>query len=146
MNSSGNISQAPEGVQELYRRAKKSVENSYSPYSRFAVGCALRSKNQKIYCGANIENACYNLGICAERVAIQAAASDGTREIQELLVVTPSNHPSPPCGACRQVIAEFGNSQTLIHATNLKGAWASYTLDQLLPYRFDRQHMDDRPS
>ena len=108
-------------ILELYEAAKKARENSYSPYSGFKVGAALRTVDGRIFAGCNVENSSYGATICAERGAIQtAAAAVGSFKIKEILVVTDASPAWPPCGLCRQVITEFSENATL-HVTNLKG-------------------------
>ena len=93
-------------IAHLLEIAIKARENSYSPYSNFAVGAALLCKNGEIYTGANIENVSYGLTNCAERTAIFKAVSEGNRDFDTILVVADTERPVPPCGACRQVILE----------------------------------------
>jgi cytidine deaminase len=101
------------------------------------VGAAVRTESGKIYNGCNVENSSYGGTVCAERVAIQKAVSEeGALKIVEVLVVTDSTPPWPPCGLCRQVIGEFCEPKTPIHSTNLKGDIVSSTLDDLLPNAF----------
>ena len=118
----------------LLKTAKRIIENSYSPYSGFKVAAALRTKSGKIYHGVNIENASYGLTICAERVAIFKAVSEGNRDIEELLVYTETDSPVPPCGACLQVMAEF-NPQMKIYLAYRRGV-KEYNLKDLLPHQF----------
>jgi cytidine deaminase len=99
----------PESLLEnLIARAKAASEQSYSPYSRFRVGAALVTESGDVYSGCNVENASYGLAICAERNAVFQMAAQGARKIRALVVYTPTPAPVPPCGACRQVINEFG--------------------------------------
>lgn len=92
---------------ELINCAKEAMKNSYSPYSKFAVGSALLAKSGKIYLGCNIENASYGASNCAERTAIFKAVSEGEREFERIAIVSSSNDYTYPCGICRQVLAEF---------------------------------------
>ena len=99
----------PEPVlQELIRRAQAAAAHAYSPYSRFAVGAAVLTEEGRIFSGCNVENASYGLTICAERNAIFQMAAEGGRKIRALVVYTPTPVTATPCGACRQVIHEFG--------------------------------------
>ena len=93
---------------KLEAKAKAASKHSYSPYSHFPVGAAILMDSGKIYSGANIENASYGLCNCAERSAIFTAASDGERVLRAVVVYTPTKTATAPCGACRQVISEFG--------------------------------------
>jgi cytidine deaminase len=120
---------------ELFEAAVKAREHSYSPYSHFAVGAAVRAKDGRIFTGCNIENSSYGLTVCAERNAIFAAVKEGVREFTCLCVTADTPQPVSPCGACRQVMAEFRIPE--ISLTNLKGDEKKVTLEELLPYAFD---------
>ncbi len=115
--------------------AKKARDNAYAPYSNFKVGAAVVTRSGKIFTGCNIENASYGLTICAERVAIFKAVSEGERDISSIVVVTDTNPPAAPCGACRQVMREFGKEIEVI-MTNLKGDIIIKSLSELLPLDF----------
>ena len=104
----------------LIQMAKNAREYSYSPYSDFPVGAALLCEDGTIYTGTNIENASYGLSNCAERTAVFKAVSEGKGEFKAIAVVADTERPVPPCGACRQVIQEFGEDVEVIIA-NLKG-------------------------
>lgn len=120
---------------ELYDAAVAARKNAYIPYSNFAVGAAVRCANGKIYGGCNVENASYGLCVCGERNAIFHAVCAGEREMVELCVVADTSGPVSPCGACRQVMREFG-IQTVILA-NMKGDFKITTVEELLPYGFE---------
>jgi len=122
--------------------AKKASENAHSPYSKFKVGCALITKNNKIFSGCNIENASYGGTVCAERVAIWNAVSSikGTN-IEHLFVYTKNKNPWPPCGFCRQVMSEFMNDNSLVYLVNDKGVQKIFSLSELLPESFSIQNM-----
>ena len=119
----------------MYDAAVAARKNAYIPYSNFAVGAAVRCANGKIYGGCNVENASYGLCVCGERNAIFHAACAGEREMTELCVVADTSGPVSPCGACRQVMREFG-IQTVILA-NMKGDFKITTVEELLPYGFE---------
>ena len=121
--------------QKLYKAAVEARENSYSPYSHFAVGAAVRTAAGKIYKGCNIENGSYGLTVCAERNAIFAAVGAGERELTELCVVADTSGPVSPCGACRQVMSEFKINRIIL--TNLKGDVKEMSLEEILPYGFE---------
>ena len=130
-------------LKNLFEHAQKARENSYSPYSRHKVGAAVRTTSGKIYSGCNVENSSYGATNCAERVAIQnAIAAEGRVEIAEIIVVTDAPVPWPPCGMCRQVLAEFGKPGMLIHAANLDAGLTSSTLGELLPHAFTPEFLE----
>lgn len=120
---------------DLVERARASRKNAYAPYSGFSVGAALLAKNGEIYCGANVENASYGLAICAERSAVASAVTAGQREFAAIAIAGPDSAATVPCGACRQVLSEFGSSLVVLYTTP-EGV-STTTLDQLLPLRFN---------
>jgi cytidine deaminase len=120
---------------ELLARAAKARDAAYAPYSRFAVGAAVRTASGKIYTGCNIENASYSLTICAERVAIFKAVAAGDTQIVALALVADSPAPPRPCGACRQVLAEFAKTADVIMG-NTQGQHERRTIAQLFPEAF----------
>lgn len=119
----------------LIEQAKSARQNSYSPYSRFAVGVALECEDGTIVTGANVENASYGLSICAERVALVKAVSQGKRKFKRMAIVTDLPAPAPPCGMCRQMLIEFAPDLVLVLA-NLKGEFETVPLSVLLPKAF----------
>ena len=119
---------------ELIEAARKYRENSYSPYSHFKVGAAVLTKDGKVYGGCNIENSSYGLTNCAERTAIFKAVSEGEREFAALAVIADTDGPCSPCGACRQVIADFRIPRIIM--ANLRGEVKVVTLSELLPFAF----------
>lgn len=121
-------------MSELLQKAKEAQQYAYCKYSAFPVGAALLTKSGEIYTGCNIENASYSLGICAERIAFGKAVSDGHREFQAIAIAggTEPETPCPPCGACRQFMAEFCDDDFEIYLTGKK-----YRLGQLFPERFE---------
>ncbi len=122
---------SPEKLVEI---AKKARENAYAPYSNFKVGAAILTEDGKVFTGANVENASYGLSICAERVALFKAVSEGYRKFKMIAVVADTERPVPPCGACRQVLAEFGDMEVVM--ANLKGEMKTWKLSELLPEAF----------
>ena len=120
--------------QELLNAALSARERAYAPYSKFLVGAAVLAKSGKIYTGCNIENASYGLTVCAERNALFSAVGAGEREFIALCVVGDTEAPISPCGACRQVMAEFKVPRIIL--ANLKDDVKEYTLEELLPYGF----------
>jgi cytidine deaminase len=123
-----------DGLEELFEHAKKARSRAYAPYSRFPVGAALRARSGAVHAGANVENAAYPLGLCAEASAIAAMVCAGDREIVEILVLGPRR--IAPCGACRQRISEFANSSVLVYLANDSGDCSRHTLSELLPHAF----------
>lgn len=119
---------------ELLEAALATRERAYAPYSKFLVGAAVRAESGKIYTGCNIENASYGLTVCAERNALFNAVGAGERKFNALCVVGDTEEPISPCGACRQVMAEF--KVPCIILANLLGDVKEYTLEELLPYGF----------
>lgn len=117
---------------DLTKIALDVMKNAYAPYSNFKVGAVVKTKRGSIYTGVNVENASYGLTVCAERVAIFKAVSEGDREIEEIVVAVESEEPVAPCGACRQVIAEF-NPHAKIIMVNSRGMKKETTLDKLFP-------------
>ena len=121
-------------IQKLMNCAIKARENAYSPYSHFAVGAALLCEDGTLFEGCNIENASYGLTNCAERTAIFKAVSEGHIKFKALAVVADTEGPCAPCGACRQVMAEF--KIPLIIMGNLMGNIKIVTIEELLPFSF----------
>ncbi len=117
---------------ELIDEAVKARTNSHSPYSQFAVGAALLTKSGRVFTGCNVENISYRLTMCAEQGAVSAAIAQGERDFISIAVVADSNRPIVPCGACRQVLAEFNPAMEVIMAT-VNGAEETVRLDELLP-------------
>lgn len=127
-------------INELIEIAKEVREQAYAPYSNFKVGAVLVAKNGKVFTGVNVENASYGLTNCAERTAIFKAVSEGERDFDTLVVIANTDKPVAPCGACRQVMAEFGNFKVIL--ANTKGDWIETTVQELLPYGFDKSDLE----
>ncbi len=121
---------------KLIQAAKLARENAHAPYSNFRVGAALRAQSGRIYTGCNVENATYGLTVCAERVAIFKAMSEGERGFDAIAVVTDTDTLTPPCGACRQLIWEFCGDVPVVLA-NLKGKMEEHRMAALFPKPFD---------
>lgn len=124
------------GVAELFEAAKAAQANSYSPYSRFAVGAALRTASGRVFTGANWENASFPQGVCAEGAAISAMITAGERVIIEVLTIADGEQLVTCCGGCRQQLREFAASDVLVHAAGPEGVRRSFTLGELLPQSF----------
>ncbi len=123
-------------VQKSWDLACSARENSYSPYSRFAVGAALKLRSGGTVTGCNVENASYGGTVCAERTAVFAAVAQGYRNFEHLVVVTETTPASPPCAFCLGVLAEFCPPEFPIYLANLKGIEKTFTLGELLPHPF----------
>ena len=130
----------PDQLRDLESAARAAAGQAYAPYSRFSVGAALLTEDGSLFTGANVENASYGLSNCAERSAIFAATSAGHRELSCIVVYTPTPTPTSPCGACRQVINEFGPTARIISICNGPGR-IDTTLDALLPGAFGPAHL-----
>ena len=133
-----NDSIQPNPVQpdpELLTAARTAFANAYAPYSHFKVGAALRTPDGQIFAGANVENASYGLGRCAEQSAIQAMNSAGQRTFTGLVVYSDASPPASPCGACRQILFEFAPEARVL-CVNAAGEVLSYTVSELLPHAF----------
>ena len=122
--------------ERLIDQASKAREKSYSPYSTFAVGAALLTKSGAVFTGCNVENKSFRLTVCAEQAAVAAAVGAGEREFVRIAIVTGLAKPAPPCGACRQTLAEFNKDIEIILA-NTRGVSEVVRLGQLLPRPFD---------
>jgi cytidine deaminase len=120
----------------LQQQARTAAEQAYAPYSHFPVGVAVLAASGKIYTGCNVENASYGGTTCAERNAIAAAIVAGERQFSALVVYTPQEKLTPPCGICRQVIAEFFTPQSPIASCNHLAQLQQWTLGELLPSAF----------
>jgi len=128
-------------VEKLIAESKKAREQAYVPYSKFPVGAALLAEDGTIYHGCNIENSAYSMTNCAERTAFFKAVSDGVRSFKALAVVADTEGPVSPCGACRQVIAEFCDGSMPVYLTNLNGDVEETTVAKLLPGAFSKEDL-----
>lgn len=117
-------------------------ETAYVPYSKFPVGAALLTKDGEVILGCNIENASFGLTNCAERTAIFKAVSEGKKEFAAIAISGDTDGPISPCGACRQVIAEFCDKDMPVYLTNLKGNVSETTVAELLPGAFTTEDLD----
>jgi cytidine deaminase len=125
---------------ELIEAAMAVRENAYAPFSEFKVGSALETDDGEIIVGSNVESASYGLTVCAERVAVWNAISQGKRKIRRIAVVADTEDLTPPCGVCRQIIWEFGGDIPVIFA-NLSGQVETVQMRDLLPRAFDTKFL-----
>ena len=126
---------------DLIEAAKKARENALAPFSNFKVGAALETADGKVYAGCNIENASYGLTVCAERVAIWKALSEGERAFSQIVVAADTDELTPPCGACRQIIWEFCGDVP-VTLTNLRDKSETVKMSELLPRAFGREFLE----
>jgi cytidine deaminase len=131
MNGKSTVVDAP----SLREAAVAALENAYAPYSNFRVGAALRTADGRVVTGCNMENSAYGLAICAETLAVASAVSQGLSAFEEIAIATEDVEPTPPCGACRQVLNEFAPNIKISSYTRA-GREASWTLKELLPHAF----------
>lgn len=129
--------------EHLIQEAKEAMNFAYVPYSKFEVGAALLTEDDKVYRGANIENAAYSLCNCAERTALFKAYSEGDKSFKALAVVADTKRPVPPCGACRQVISELCPPSMPVILTNLNGDVLELTVKELLPGAFSPEDLNE---
>jgi cytidine deaminase len=128
------------GVTDLVARAREAMRNAYAPYSKFRVGAAIEAADGRIFVGCNVESASYGLTICAERMALGAAVAAGSRALRRVAVTTEVDPPAAPCGACRQLLAEFGlNLEVIAVGPASEKRW---TLGALLPDAFTKEALD----
>jgi cytidine deaminase len=132
------------GLDRLFAAALAARENAYAPYSHFAVGAAVRTPQGEIFSGANVENAAYPAGCCAETGAIAAMVAAGGRQIADVLVVAECGRGIWPCGACRQRIGEFATETTTVHSAGPDGIRQSVRFADLLPQAFDRRTLESQ--
>ncbi|XP_014900597.1 cytidine deaminase-like isoform X4 [Poecilia latipinna] len=127
---------SPEEVNELINQSHKAKEHSYSPYSKFRVGAAVKTRDGRVFTGCNVENACYNLGVCAERNVIAKAVSEGYKDFIAIAIASDMETEFiSPCGACRQVMREFGCNWD-VYLTKTDKSYEKMTVDELLPRSF----------
>ena len=119
--------------------ARRALAHAHAPYSRFRVGACVRSGSGQLYAGCNVENASYPVTQCAEATAIGAMVAAGERQIVEVVIVTEGLEPCPPCGRCRQQLAEFAAATTPVHLCGPEGVRLTATLGELLPMAFGPQ-------
>ena len=126
---------------DLAAAAVAAREHAHAPFSKFKVGAALEDESGRVYTGSNVENATYGLTICAERVAVFKAISEGARKFKRIAVAADTDVLTPPCGACRQILWEFcGNAELIL--TNLHGKTETIRLKDLFPRPFDASFLE----
>jgi len=127
-------------VNDLVQRARDAMRHAWAPYSKFHVGAAIQAADGKVYVGCNVESASYGLTICAERMALGAAVVAGARSLERVVVTTDVDPPAAPCGACRQLLAEFGlGLEVIAVGPTTERRW---TLAALLPDAFTKETLD----
>jgi len=126
--------------EDLIKAAKQARSHAVAPFSNFLVGAAVRTASGTVYTGCNVESASYGLTVCAERVAIWKALSEGEREFTELAVIADTETLTPPCGTCRQIIWEFARGANIVFA-NLSGRQETFHIKDLLPLAFDARFL-----
>lgn len=124
------------GIAALIEAAAKARANAHAPYSHFRVGAAIRAEDGSIHAGANVENAAYPEGLCAEAAAIGAMVTAGARRIREIAILADGPTLCAPCGGCRQRIREFAGPETLVHLCSPTGLQKTVTIGELLPLSF----------
>ncbi len=130
-------------AETLLKAAKDAMRNAHAPYSKFHVGAALEAVNGKVYTGCNVENASYGGTICAARVAMGAAVAAGEREFRRIAIASDAADPIPPCGLCRQFMAEFGVKLEVL-SVGAGGRRATWILGDLLPMAFTGADLEGR--
>jgi cytidine deaminase len=136
---SGVVADEPT-LEALVARSRQAMERAYAPYSRFRVGAALLATDGRVFEGCNVENASFPVSLCAERAALGAAVTAGAREFVAVAVATEAERPTPPCGMCRQALAEFAPTLAVVSVTAVDRA--RWTLDELLPSAFTPAWLD----
>jgi cytidine deaminase len=124
-------------IDNLIAQAQAARLHAYAPYSNFLVGAALLTRDGRVFTGCNVENASYGLTVCAERIAVFKAVSEGCHDFAAIAVVSDTG--ATPCGACRQVLVEFGVDKVIV--AHVDGNHAVFTLDELVPHAFDSHHL-----
>ncbi len=122
--------------EKLLPIAEKARNMAYAPYSEFYVGAAIVDEQGNIHSGCNVENAAYPIGCCAEQSAVAQMILNGGKSIKQILIIGKPGNTCPPCGACRQIIAEHGDASTQIHLETADGQFSTQSIDELLPNAF----------
>jgi cytidine deaminase len=130
----------PDASDALIAAALAARENAFAPYSKFRVGAAIEDLGGRIHTGCNVENATYGLTVCAERVAVFKAISEGVRKFRRVAIAADTDSLTPPCGACRQILWEFCGDVEIV-LVNLRGQTETYRLKDLFPKPFDVSYL-----
>jgi cytidine deaminase len=130
-------------LNQLKNAANHAMQQAYAPYSQFQVGAALVDDKGQLHAGCNVENSAYPIGCCAEQAAVAAMVLAGGKSIRDIVIVAKNRNPCPPCGACRQIIAEHSQKDTHIHLINDDQSVTSYRVADLLPHAFNPQYLDN---
>lgn len=125
---------------DLAALARESMRHAYAPYSGYRVGAAIETESGDVFTGCNVENASYGLTICAERTAVVKAVSAGHTRFRQLVIATEADRAAPPCGTCRQFVAEFGDD-LVVHSVSNKEQ-ESWLLKDLMPHAFTADYFD----
>lgn len=128
-------------IDQLAARAQAVMHRAYAPYSRFRVGAALLASDGRVFEGCNVENVSFPVTLCAERSALAAAVANGARAFVAVAIATEAEHPTPPCGMCRQALLEFAPALAIV-SVDAAGGQARWTLDALLPEAFSPNWLD----
>ncbi len=128
---------------ELFELATQAMGKAYVPYSKFAVGAAIRTVNGSTYAGCNVENASYPEGTCAEAGAIASMVLDGQTKIESIYVIGKGDALVTPCGGCRQRVREFSTASTMIHICGPEGVRKSMLMEELLPFSFGPENLKE---
>jgi len=126
----------------LHQTALKAQTKAYAPYSKFYVGAVIIDEKGVIHSGCNVENAAYPIGCCAEQSAVSQMIVNGGQTIKHILVIGKAGEICPPCGACRQIISEHGDSETQIHLETSAGQFSTQSINDLLPDAFGHSKLD----
>jgi cytidine deaminase len=136
------VKQGTDNHAHLLTLARRARQHAHAPFSHFQVGAALECADGKVISGCNVENATYGLTICAERVAMFKAISEGQRRFTRIAIVADTEDPTPPCGACRQILWELGGNLEIILG-NLDAEKGVFQLSKLLPHPFDARLLQE---
>lgn len=129
--------------EQMFLKAKEILKHSYSPYSHFPVSCVIRTKNNQIFAGVNLENASFPQGICAEGATVGQMIAFGERDIVEVVVCAQGQTLCFPCGGCRQLLSEFSNENTIVHICHAKtNEVHTTTMSELLPHSFSKRELE----